>query len=369
MKTRFLIVIVGMLAAIGLVAWVGPREFQDQETWNISSTRPEGAKAFADLLKALGMPVTITRTLPQTPDAPVLILDDFYGERHEQDILDYARRGGTVVQVAGDRLWRAQGLNANEHISTPVGLKKTCDWPELADVDLIRAEDTELYETFGPSEFCFTRDKHAWLVREQVGTGRIYTLGNGMAFVNKLIEADDNAILAVRLLEPDGRPHQRVYRYKPVDPIEAPDSNIVDLLPNWVWVALVQSLVAFGVLAYGRLIRPARVMHEHLMTQLPGATPVVAFGHYLWTTKRIGAVADMARNDLLTRLRVHFSVAESQSISLIEMVAHATQMPYEQVEYVLFGPAPTDRKTLYDLTLAIAEIDQAIAAGPRSITA
>ena len=55
MKTRFLIVIVGMLAAIGLVAWVGPREFQDQETWNISSTRPEGAKAFADLLKALGL--------------------------------------------------------------------------------------------------------------------------------------------------------------------------------------------------------------------------------------------------------------------------------------------------------------------------
>lgn len=369
MKQRALIVFLGIVAVAAMIWYVGPRNSDLGESWNISSTRPQGAKALADLFKSLGMPITTRATLPATPGAPVLITSDYYSDTETERIVEYARKGGTVVQVAGDHLFRTGSSGANDYVVNPVGVKKSCDWPELADVDLVRLEESEFFSTIGRGEYCFSRgEDYAWLMRETVGKGKIYTLGNGMAFVNSLIEADDNAVLAVRLLEEDGRPHGEVIHYQPIDLPQQAKVDLLTLVPIWFWIATVQLGFAGALLVYWRLIRPSRVIRESLMTQLPGSTPVVAFGHYLWSTKRIGAVADMARQDCRTRMATKLAVPESESITLIEVVAQAAQLPKEHVEFVLFGPAPTDRSALFDLTLKIAELDQAISAGPRSTT-
>lgn len=368
MKQRALIVFLGIIAVAAMIWYVGPRNSDLGQSWNISSTRPEGAKAMADLFKALGMPITTRATLPSTPAAPVIIMSDYYSDDQTKKIVAYARKGGTVVQVAGDHLFRS-GEGFEEHEYNPIGVKKTCDWPELADVDLVRIEESSFFSTIGRGDYCFARGKeHAWLMRETVGEGKIYTLGNGMAFVNKLIEADDNAVLAVRLLEQDGREHGEIIHYQPIDLPQQAEIDLLALVPRWFWIGTLQFGLAGALLVYWRLIRPSRVIRESLMTQLPGSTPVLAFGHYLWSTKRIGAVADMARQDCRTRMATKLAVPESESITLIEVVAQAAQLPKEHVEYVLFGPAPTDRTALFDLTLKIAELDQAIAAGPRSTT-
>lgn len=368
MKQRALIVILGIIAVIAMIWYVGPRNSDLGESWNLSSTRPSGAKALADLYRALGMPITTRATLPDTPGAPVLIVSDYYSDEQIEQIVEYARKGGTVVQFTGDHLFRSGSSGASTFEVNPIGVKKSCDWPELADVDLVRLEEAELFERVGRGEFCFKRGDYAWLMRETVGKGKIYTLGNGMAFVNKLIEADDNAVLAVRLLEEDGREYGEIIHYQPVNLPQQAEIDLLELVPGWFWVATIQLAIAGSALVYWRLIRPSRVIRETLMTQLPGSTPVLAFGHYLWSTKRIGAVADMARQDCRTRMAAKLAISESESITLIEVVAQAAQLPKEHVEYVLFGPAPTDRSELFELTLKIAELDHAIAAGPRSTT-
>lgn len=368
MKQRMVIVFLGILAIFAMIWWVGPREGSLTQTWNTSSTKPEGAKAMADLFKELGMPITNRVTLPANPSGPVIIINDYYSQTQTDALLDYVRKGATLVQVSGDRLQRSGNLGFGDFISNPVGMKKTCDWPELANVDLVRLEEAELFQSVGRGEFCFDRGDNAWIMREQVGKGRIYTLGGGQAFVNKLIEANDNAVLAVRLFEEEGRQHGQIIRYRPIDTFENVDVSLVDLVPNWFWLAFIQLMLALGLLVYWRIIRPSRVIRESLMTQLPGSTPVLAFGHYLWSTKRIGAVADMARQDCRTRMAAQLAVPESEPITLIEVVAQAAQLPKEHVEFVLYGPAPADRSALFDLTLRIAELDQAISAGPRSTT-
>lgn len=366
MKRRFIIVLAIIIGSLTLIWAVGPREVPDNTEWDVHSTKKNGAKVMATLLSELGMPLRIERTLPEQAGAPVLILDDYYSEEDEEHIFDYVRAGGTVVEAAHEVL--DSGRAVEEYISSTTELKKKCDWPELADVDTVIIANGELVEKDTKTDSCFDRGLGVWLTRKQMGKGKIYTLSGGEAFLNSMIGEEDNVILLVRLLEQDGIKHGKVIRYFPntnIRPIR-PKEELWTFVPRFAWLALFQLLLAFGALIYWRIIRPFPVAREHLMTLLPGSTSVLALGYYLWSTKRVGAVGTMARNDLYARLRTQTGIVETESTYLVEVVSQAVNWPKEKTHEVLFGAEPKTRTELFELSLKIAEIDQAFAAGPRS---
>ncbi|WP_336248779.1 DUF4350 domain-containing protein [Stomatohabitans albus] len=363
MNNRWILVVVGLLALIGFVLWIGPKDIREFYDWDVNSTQPEGAKALVELLDHFDMPLTMTRKLPDQPEAPVLLLSEYIDSDQEDALLAYVEAGGTVVQATDDQLLRLEHVDIRTTRHYPTEVPKTCDWPELADVETVYLREATFGEAtlLSDADFCFGQDG-SWLLREHIGKGTIYTLSGGEAFLNRSISHNDNAILLIRLLETDGRQYHKVIRYNPDGfdiPIPPSLSDYIQFLP---WAIITQLLLAFGMLVYWRIIRPNRVIEERVMTQLPGSTTVQAFGYYLWSSKQLDAIATMARTDLHERLRARVGALESDSTLLIDMVVRATHWPKKDVEYVLFGPNPTTRTELYELTLKIADIDAAFSA-------
>ena len=119
----------------------------------------------------------------------------------------------------------------------------------------------------GPSEpQCFTSptsgvaaDNHSFVLVREFGDGLIVGLGDNDAFVNRSLRRADNAGLIVSLLVPTDDATVSFVIGRGVSPtvsdVGSGEDTLRDLVPNWAWMSLVLSAVAFIVFAISRSAR------------------------------------------------------------------------------------------------------------------
>lgn len=356
--------VIATILAVILVVWlVGPKE-EDRvwPNWDVNSTRPEGAKGMAMLLAELDMPLSVTFTLPKGADKPpVLILHDYYNDKQTEQLLDYVKAGGTVIQAASDQLER---LEWEDSVDVPRSrlLNKDCSWPELVDVDGVRVEATDVLTIPAKARInhdaqgCFNFQEQYWLVKEHIGDGVIYTINDGQAFTNQLLEADDNAVLLVRLLESSGKKPSRVLRFKPLGIDEIAPPALITLVPNAAWFVFFHLIVVLAFFAYQQAIRPNRVVRETMMTPLPASSAASAFGHYLWASAKINAVGRMARQDAIAGMARLIHVDTGDKTVFIAALARATGRSPDALHQTLYGDLPTTRQDLFALLIELSTL-------------
>lgn len=290
--------IAALLALLGVAgASRGPGASLDPD-----ATGPNGAKALVLLLRAYGATVTVDHDVPGPGVTTALVLRDQLGSERRRAVRAWVGSGGRLV-VADPTSPEQPG--APIEIGDPLvraDLHPTGPCPALGLGDVQRL-------SVGPSVLlrvppgrvtltCYSLDasdgeQASFVVAADQGAGRVIGLGGAGVLTNARLAQDDNAALAVDLLEPGAG--------NAVDILVASRAgsgsrSMLALLNPRLKSAVLELLVAFGVLAWWKGRRLGRPVPSGDPVVLPASEIVVAVGDLLARTRNHDAAARQLRD-------------------------------------------------------------------------
>jgi Domain of unknown function (DUF4350) len=345
-----------VVLGVALVVAVAGRGPEEGEPLDPASPGPLGTKALMDVLAELGGEVGISSDPPGSAIQTTLLLSDDLTPGRRQELLDWVRRGGTLV-VADP----SSGVTEVEPAgSTRIGLldaeiERRCDVAALANVGRVAAPGGVVFEVpasrGGPgagTRACFPRNDGAWLLVQPLGQGSVVRLGGASVLVNQELGEADNGLLLAGLLVPAPGTAVRVLR----PPLPGGgDAGLGDLIAPRVRLALWQLVVAFVLLALWRARRLGRPVVEPQPVQLPGAELVLAVGNLLQRAKGRGQAAGLLTDDLRRSLAERLGLPPSAPPDLVaDTVAARTGIPRERVLRTLSPTTPRDGAELVALS-------------------
>ena len=362
---------VAVVVGVALVVVVAGRGEEEGNPLDPASPGPLGTKGLVEVLRELGGEVRVSGEPPGTGTETALLLSDDLSPGRRQGLLDWVRRGGTLV-VADP----SSGVTAVEQAgSTQIGLldaeiERRCDVAALAGVGRVAAPGGIVFEIPegqggpgapggpgnpggppGGTRACFPRNDGAWLLVQPVGSGTVVRLGGASVLVNRELGEADNAVLLASLLVPvEGTTVQVLQPPLP----GGGDAGLTDLIAPRVRLALWQLVVAFVLLALWRARRLGRPVAEPQPVQLPGAELVVAVGNLLQRAKGRGQAAGLLTDDLRRSLAERLGLPPSTPADQVaDTVAARTGIPRERVLRTLTRSTPRDEAELVALSQAI----------------
>jgi hypothetical protein len=286
----------GLAAAVLLVVLIaGPSN--TRPALDPRSTAGDGTKALVVLLRQLGATVDVSPDAPG-PDVQVTaVLHDELSDARRRDLNAWVAAGGTVVVADPSSALQlsapvrvGDGLVVRSHVEGP------CPQGGFDDVNRLTIGASLFLSRPDGSVGCFPGGGDAFLlVSQPVGRGRFIGLGGAGLFTNTLLGRDDNSVLATDLFLTRPGVHVRVMLRSVVG---GGGRSLGGLVGPSVKLALVQLLVAFGVLALWRGRRLGRPVLETQPVELAGSELVVAVGNLLARTGRRDAAADLLRAGL-----------------------------------------------------------------------
>jgi hypothetical protein len=283
-----------MVVALVMVvrARPGPEPFDPR------SSGPDGTRGLVLLLEASGADVDIVRSPPSPgEDARVLVIADLLDETQRSATLGFIEGGGVaVVADPESTLHGGPGLDGGSEEISGSGLPVqrgtaeqesnlepgSCSIDVLGGLRGLYVPDGVLYPV-GPVEpKCFGDGTTSFVIARSIGGGTVVGLGDNEILTNENLRRADNAGLATALLVPeDGA---RVVVLLGSDANRAPadigtgEETLADLVPQWVWMALVLGGLGFVVFAVSRSVRVGRVPEEPLVSPIAGSELVQARG-------------------------------------------------------------------------------------------
>ncbi len=361
---------VAVVVGVALVVVVAGRGEEEGNPLDPASPGPLGTKGLVEVLRELGGEVRVSGEPPGAGTETALLLSDDLSPGRRQGLLDWVRRGGTLV-VADP----SSGVTAVEQAgSTRIGLldaeiERRCDVAALAGVGRVAAPGGIVFEVpegqggpgagpgnpggppGGGTRACFPRNDGAWLLVQPVGGGTVVRLGGASVLVNRELGEADNAVLLASLLVPvEGTTVQVLQPPLP----GGGDAGLTDLIAPRVRLALWQLVVAFVLLALWRARRLGRPVAEPQPVQLPGAELVVAVGNLLQRAKGRGQAAGLLTDDLRRSLAERLGLPPSTPADQVaDTVAARTGIPRERVLRTLTRSTPRDEAELVALSQAI----------------
>ena len=163
-----------------------------------------------DVLRELGGEVRISSDPPGSAIQTTLLLSDDLTPERRQELLDWVRRGGTLV-VADP----SSGVTEVDPAgSTSIGLldaeiERRCDVAALRNVGRVAAPGGVVFEVpasrggaAAGTRACFPRNDGAWLLVQPLGLGTVVRLGGAGVLVNQELGEADNGLLLASLLVP-----------------------------------------------------------------------------------------------------------------------------------------------------------------------
>jgi Domain of unknown function (DUF4350) len=348
-----------VVVALGLllVAVIGGRRGEEGNPLDPESPGPLGTKGLVEVLREVGGRVTVSGEPPGRGTETALLLSDDLTPERRQGLLDWVRRGGTLV-VADP----TSGVTAAEQIGTTrIGLldaqiERRCDVAALGDVGRVAAPGGVVFEIpeGGGTRACFPRNNGAWLLVQPLGSGTVVRLGGASALVNQELGEADNALLLASLLAPVEGTAVQVLR----PPLPGGGAaGLGDLIAPRVRLALWQLVVAFVLLALWRSRRLGRPVAEPQPVQLAGSELVVAVGNLLQRAKGRGQAAGLLSDDLRRSLAERLGLPPSAPADLVaDTVAERTGIPRRRVLRALAPTRPRDEAELVALSQAIDTI-------------
>ena len=350
----------GVVVGVALVVVVAGRGAEEGNPLDPASPGPLGTKGLVEVLRELGGQVRVSGERPGAGTETALLLSDDLTPGRRQGLLDWVRRGGTLV-VADP----SSGVTAVEQVgSTGIGLldaeiERRCEVAALADVGRVAAPGGVVFEVpEGPAgspeggvRACFPRNDGAWLLVQPLGAGTVVRLGGASVLVNQELGEADNAVLLASLLVPTEQTTVQVLQ----PPLPGGgDAGLTDLIAPRVRLALWQLVVAFVLLALWRARRLGRPVAEPQPVQLPGAELVVAVGNLLQRAKGRGQAAGLLTDDLRRSLAGRLGLPPSAPADQVaDAVAARTGIPRERVLRTLTRSTPRDEAELVALSQAV----------------
>ena len=352
---------VAVVLGVALVVAVAGRGAEEGNPLDPASPGPLGTKGLVEVLRGLGGRVTVSAGQPGTGTDTALLLSGDLTPQRRQGLLDWVRRGGTLV-VADP----SSGVTRVEPAgSTRVGLldaeiERRCAEPALRDAERVAAPGGVVFEIPegqgapgnrpDATQACFPRNDGAWLLVQPLGGGTVVRLGGASALVNQELGEADNAILLASLLVPvEGTAVQVLQPPLP----GGGTAGLGDLIAPRVRLALWQLVLAFVLLALWRARRLGRPVAEPQPVQLPGAELVVAVGNLLQRAKGRGQAAGLLTDDLRRSLAERLGLPPSTPADQVaDTVAERTGIPRERVLRTLTRTTPRDEAELVALSQA-----------------
>ncbi|HZD74825.1 MAG TPA: DUF4350 domain-containing protein [Actinomycetota bacterium] len=354
MKGRQALVWALIVGGILVAAVVGSRRADQGLPLDPDSPGPNGTKALVETLRVLGARVSVGSEPPAGGGTALLLADDLDEQRRAR-LLDWVRRGGTlVVADPNSRVTRVRPIGDTRIGLLNAELEPRCAVPAVRDVRRVSAPGGIVFRVPAGTQGCFPRDRGAWMVAQATGSGTVVRLGGAGALVNQQINRADNAVLIVDLLSPTQGPEVVVLRPPPPG---AGSRGLGDLIAPRVKLAFLQLGVAFLVLALWRARRLGRPVTEPTAVRIPGSELVVAVGHLLQRARHRGQAAALLAGDLRRTLTDRLGLpATAPPEQVADAVAARTGVDRARVLAALQPPAPRDEAELVALGQAIDTI-------------
>jgi len=320
------------------------------------STAGDGARALVELLDRYGE-VDVLDRAPDRRHATAVVLQDRFDREAEDDLRAWVEAGGTLVVADPGSTFTPAVTSSLEGIQ-----QVRCDVPGLDAVRALPVGGAGLALDPPPgATTCRTAAGAAVVVAEQVGAGRIVSLGGAAPFTNRLLDEGDAAVLAVALLVPE--PGARTAFLRPELAVGAGDRSLVELVGTPVRAALAQLAVAFLVLALWRARRLGRPVAEAQPVRIESAELTDAVGRLLARSRHAGRAAavlrDRARRDLSGRLGLDL---DAPSDLVVEVIAARTSLTPAEAERAAVAPVTSDAD-LVEVAALLARIREEITHG------
>ena len=352
---------VAVVLGVALVVAVAGRGAEEGNPLDPASPGPLGTKGLVEVLRGLGGRVTVSAGQPGTGTDTALLLSDDLTPQRRQGLLDWVRRGGTlVVADPSSGVTRVEPAGSTRFGLLDAEIERRCAEPALRDAERVAAPGGVVFEIPegqgapgnrpDATQACFPRNDGGWLLVQPLGGGTVVRLGGASALVNQELGEADNAILLASLLAPvEGTAVQVLQPPLP----GGGTAGLGDLIAPRVRLALWQLVLAFVLLALWRARRLGRPVAEPQPVQLPGAELVVAVGNLLQRAKGRGQAAGLLTDDLRRSLAERLGLPPSTPADQVaDTVAERTGIPRERVLRTLTRTTPRDEAELVALSQA-----------------
>jgi hypothetical protein len=352
---------VAVVLGVALVVAVAGRGAEEGNPLDPASPGPLGTKGLVEVLRGLGGRVTVSAGQPGTGTDTALLLSDDLTPQRRQGLLDWVRRGGTlVVADPSSGVTRVEPAGSTRFGLLDAEIERRCAVPALRDAERVAAPGGVVFEIPegqgapgnrpDATQACFPRNDGAWLLVQPLGGGTVVRLGGASALVNQELGEADNAVLLASLLVPvEGTAVQVLQPPLP----GGGTAGLGDLIAPRVRLALWQLVLAFVLLALWRARRLGRPVAEPQPVQLPGAELVVAVGNLLQRAKGRGQAAGLLTDDLRRSLAERLGLPPSTPADQVaDTVAERTGIPRERVLRTLTRTTPRDEAELVALSQA-----------------
>jgi hypothetical protein len=352
---------VAVVLGVALVVAVAGRGAEEGNPLDPASPGPLGTKGLVEVLRGLGGRVTVSAGQPGTGTDTALLLSDDLTPQRRQGLLDWVRRGGTlVVADPSSGVTRVEPTGSTRFGLLDAEIERRCAEPALRDAERVAAPGGVVFEIPegqgapgnrpDATQACFPRNDGGWLLVQPLGGGTVVRLGGASALVNQELGEADNAILLASLLAPvEGTAVQVLQPPLP----GGGTAGLGDLIAPRVRLALWQLVLAFVLLALWRARRLGRPVAEPQPVQLPGAELVVAVGNLLQRAKGRGQAAGLLTDDLRRSLAERLGLPPSTPADQVaDTVAERTGIPRERVLRTLTRTTPRDEAELVALSQA-----------------
>jgi len=339
-------------------------------TLDPNGTGPNGAKALVLLLRQYGAVVTIDHGVPGPDDGAALILQDQLTDARRSMLAGWVAAGGRLV-VADPRspLQLGAATDASSlftsHELTPQG---SCPALGLSDVDQLSVGPSLLLRrppgstASGCYGYTLNDGEQAWFVLSAPqGRGSVVALGGAGVWTNALLGSDDNAALAVDLLEPAPGANVDILVASLVG---GGNRSVLDLLSPRLKSSLIEILVSLAVLAWWRGRRLGRPVPESSVVSIAGSELVVAVGDLLARTGSRDAAARQLRHGTRAWLGERLGLGRwATADQLADVLTFREGTPRDPVVALLVDAPIADEEALVVLAQSLAHLRQEVQRG------
>ena len=337
---------------IGLISRNGRTE---GEPLDPRSTSELGARGLVLLLERFGADVRLGGGVPPA-GATAVVLRDQLNEDETERLEAWVLAGGTLVvtdplssfapAVGGSSTDLFDPETEDEEL-----LRPECELPVVAGITRIRVSSAAPYRARRGQVGCFPTRGGSYLAARAEGAGTVVALGGGGPFVNEQLDEEDNAVLAVALLAPEGGGVVTI-----VEPsvLGGGRKELRDLVSRRVKDGLWQLLVAFAVFALWKARRLGRPVPEPQPVQIAGSELVVAVGNLLQQGRRRESAATMMQSSLRRTMSDRLGVPPDAPVDAFAAAASARAgVDPADVERALSPTPPPDDAALVRLAQSV----------------
>jgi hypothetical protein len=323
------------------------------------SDGPLGTSALVSLLEGLGADVELSAGLPDDRDDVALLLADRLDEDQTDAVLDWVRRGGTLVVTDPGSSFVPANLLPSDPLDPELVERGICTVPALEGVETVDGGAAVRYDTRLGRSSCLGSRDFAFVVVSTEGEGEVVSVGGAAFATNDQLADEDNSVLAAGLLVPGSGATVR-FVDAPI-PAGGGDKTLYELISDGVRRAGLQLGLAFVIYALWRAVRLGRPVREPLPVEIAGSELVAASGRLLERGRAPGEAAEVLRAGLRRDLRARLGVAATASSEVLaQAVAERSGLDVDEVRAAIDDHAVTSDAELVAVARAVASVHQEV---------